>query len=167
MISIGTVPIGTVRTIQSAGSPVAPGGFNTINFSAGGATAGPAGVVNVSVTGPPGPPGPSGSPGSNGGPGPTGPPGPPGPGFSNFSSSSTSGTIPGGSGTFTVNFGLGFNWRMAAGAATQITESGGAYDGIGLSSVSGWNSSTVSVNVAYVNNAAPSQTYQVGYSAAG
>lgn len=168
VISIGTIPIGTLRDVQSAGSPVSPGGFHTINFSAGGVT-NLGGVATVSIVGPPGPagsPGPTGSPGPSGGPGPTGPTGPPGPGFTNYSSSSTSGTVPAGSGTFTANFGVGFNWRMAAGAVSQITEAS-ATDGLGISSVTGVGSSTVSVNVSYNNTSAPSLNYQVGYSASG
>jgi hypothetical protein len=55
---------------------------------------------------------------------------------------------------------------MASGTATQINESA-SYDGIAVSSISGWNSSTVSVNVSYNNNSAPSNNYQVSYSAAG
>lgn len=163
MISIGNIPIGTVRAVQNNGTPVSPGGFNTINLTAGGATAGPPGVVNVATTGPAGPPGP---PGPSGGSGPPGPTGPTGPGFSNFSSSGTSNAVPGGSGTFTINFGIGFNWKMAAGGCNQITESS-SYDGIGVSSVSGHNTTTVTLNVAYNNNAAPTNNYQAYYSAAG
>jgi hypothetical protein len=160
VISIGTVPIGTLRDVQSAGTPVAGGGNKIINFSAGGATAGPPGTVNVSVTGPPGPPGPSG------GTGPTGPAGPPGPGFSNFSSSSTTGTLPGGAGTFTQNFGIGFSWKMASGTINQTTE-GAFADGMGITSISGVNTTNVAVNITYTNNGVPSANYIISYAAAG
>lgn len=47
MISLGQPPVGTVRNLESAGTPVAPGGFHTINFVGGGVTDAGGGVADV------------------------------------------------------------------------------------------------------------------------
>lgn len=45
--SVGTQPVGSVHDIQSAGSPVSPGGFKTINFASGGVTNAGGGIATV------------------------------------------------------------------------------------------------------------------------
>jgi hypothetical protein len=70
--------IGAIRQIQNGGSPVSPGNFHTINFSAGATPGGP-GIIDVSA--------------SAGPTGPTGPTGPAGPGFTTYGFGLTS-SIP-------------------------------------------------------------------------
>lgn len=133
---------GSVQEIQidGAGTPLAGGPWKALRFPGGGITDLGSGVANIAVTGPAGPTGPAGSSG------PAGPTGPSGAGFTQFGSNSTSrvvNVVP--PTAFNVSFGTGFVWKMGAAACSDSRTNTG-HAGMTITSISGWNTTTLQVN---------------------